>query len=51
MDAIKPAVQYSYKTILDGDEIDVMAYNVETILAENEKIIEITFQIAEMLGF
>lgn len=33
------AVQYSYKTILDGDEIDVMAYNAETILAEKYETI------------
>lgn len=39
-DVITPGtVQYSYKTILDGDEIDVMAYNTETILAEKYETI------------
>ena len=34
-DEITPgAVQYSYKTILHDDEIDIMAYNTETIIAE-----------------
>lgn len=34
-DEITPgAIQYSYKTILDEDEIGVMAYNIETIIAE-----------------
>lgn len=34
-DAITPgAIRYSYKTILDDDEIGVMAYNTETIIAE-----------------
>ena len=28
------AIRYSYKTILDDDEIEVMAYNTETIIAE-----------------
>ena len=27
------AIRYSYKTILDDDEIEVMAYNTETIIA------------------
>lgn len=34
-DAITPgAIRYSYKTILDDDEIGVMVYNTETIIAE-----------------
>lgn len=39
-DEITPgAVEYSYKTILDDDEIDVMAYNTETIVAEKYETI------------
>lgn len=39
-DEITPgAVQYLYKTILDEDEIDVMAYNTETIIAEKYETI------------
>ncbi|MBP3469295.1 MAG: nucleotidyl transferase AbiEii/AbiGii toxin family protein [Lachnospiraceae bacterium] len=39
-DEITPrAVQYSYRTILDNDEIDVMAYNIETIVAEKYETI------------
>lgn len=39
-DEITPgAVQYSYKTILDDDVIDVMAYNTETIVAEKYETI------------
>lgn len=39
-DEITPrAVQYSYRTILDNDEIDVMAYNTETIVAEKYETI------------
>lgn len=34
-DEITPgAISYSYKTILDNDEISIMAYNTETIIAE-----------------
>lgn len=33
------AVEYSYKTILDNDNIDVMAYNYETIMAEKYETI------------
>ncbi|MDY2921690.1 MAG: nucleotidyl transferase AbiEii/AbiGii toxin family protein [Eubacterium sp.] len=34
-DKITPGVvQYAYKTILDDDTIDIMAYNMETIMAE-----------------
>ena len=39
-DEITPgAIQYSYKTILDDDEIGVMAYNTETIIAEKYETI------------
>ena len=39
-DAITPhAIDYSYKTILDGDEIKVKAYNRETIIAEKYETI------------
>lgn len=39
-DAITPrAISYSYKTILDGDLIPVMAYNRETIVAEKYETI------------
>ena len=39
-DEITPgAIHYSYKTILDGDEIEVMAYNTETIIAEKYETI------------
>ena len=39
-DAITPgAIRYSYKTILDDDEIGVMAYNTETIIAEKYETI------------
>lgn len=39
-DEITPgAVEYSYSTILDGDEIKVMAYNKETIIAEKYETI------------
>lgn len=39
-DEITPgAIQYSYRTILDNDEIDVMAYNTETIIAEKYETI------------
>ena len=39
-DAITPsAVDYSYRTILDGDEIPVKAYNRETIIAEKYETI------------
>ena len=33
------AVRYSYQTILDNDKIDVMAYNIETIIAEKYETI------------
>ena len=33
------AIRYSYKTILDDDEIEVMAYNTETIIAEKYETI------------
>ena len=33
------AIRYSYKTILDDDEIGVMAYNTETIIAEKYETI------------
>jgi predicted nucleotidyltransferase component of viral defense system len=34
-DEITPRkIKYSYRTILDNDKIDVMAYNTETIIAE-----------------
>lgn len=39
-DAITPgAIRYSYKTILDDDEVGVMAYNIETIIAEKYETI------------
>ena len=39
-DAITPgAIRYSYKTILDDDEVGVMAYNTETIIAEKYETI------------
>ena len=39
-DEITPhAVRYSYQTILDNDKIDVMAYNIETIIAEKYETI------------
>ncbi|RKM63480.1 nucleotidyl transferase AbiEii/AbiGii toxin family protein [Butyrivibrio sp. XB500-5] len=39
-DVITPgAINYSYKTILDDDKIDVLAYNCETILAEKYETI------------
>ena len=39
-DEITPgAIRYSYKTILDDDEIGVMAYNTETIIAEKYETI------------
>lgn len=39
-DAITPgAIRYSYRTILDNDEIGVMAYNTETIIAEKYETI------------
>ena len=39
-DEITPgAVEYSYRTILDNDEINVMAYNTETIIAEKYETI------------
>lgn len=39
-DEITPgAVQYSYKTILDDDVIDVVTYNTETIVAEKYETI------------
>lgn len=39
-DEITPgAISYSYRTILDDDEIDVMAYNIETIIAEKYETI------------
>lgn len=39
-DEITPeAIRYSYKTILDNDEIGVMAYNTETIIAEKYETI------------
>ncbi len=39
-DAITPrAINYEYKTILDGDVINVFAYNCETILAEKYETI------------
>lgn len=39
-DEITPgAIRYSYRTILDGDEIGVMAYNTETIIAEKYETI------------
>lgn len=39
-DVITPgAIRYSYKTILDDDEIGVMAYNTETIIAEKYETI------------
>lgn len=39
-DEITPeAIQYSYRTILDNDEINVMAYNMETIIAEKYETI------------
>lgn len=39
-DEITPhAVSYSYQTILDNDKIDVMAYNIETIIAEKYETI------------
>lgn len=39
-DEITPgAVRYSYKTILDDDEINIKAYNIETIIAEKYETI------------
>jgi predicted nucleotidyltransferase component of viral defense system len=39
-DEITPgAVKYSYRTILDNDKIEVMAYNTETIIAEKYETI------------
>ena len=39
-DEITPcAIEYSYKTILDKEKIDIMAYNVETIIAEKYETI------------
>ncbi len=39
-DEITPrAINYEYKTILDNDEIEVVAYNCETILAEKYETI------------
>lgn len=39
-DEITPgAIRYLYKTILDNDEIGVMAYNLETIIAEKYETI------------
>lgn len=39
-DEITPgAIRYSYKTILGDDEIGVMAYNIETIIAEKYETI------------
>lgn len=39
-DEITPgAIRYSYRTILDNDEIGVMAYNKETIIAEKYETI------------
>lgn len=39
-DEITPgAIEYSYRTILDDDEICVMAYNTETIIAEKYETI------------
>ena len=39
-DEITPcAIEYSYRTILDDEKIDIMAYNVETIIAEKYETI------------
>jgi predicted nucleotidyltransferase component of viral defense system len=39
-DEITPReIKYSYRTILDNDKIDVMAYNTETIIAEKYETI------------
>jgi predicted nucleotidyltransferase component of viral defense system len=39
-DEITPkAIKYSYRTILDNDKIEVMAYNTETIIAEKYETI------------
>jgi predicted nucleotidyltransferase component of viral defense system len=39
-DEITPeAIKYSYRTILDNDKIDVIAYNTETIIAEKYETI------------
>ena len=39
IDITTGAIRYSYKTILDDDEIGVMAYNTETIIAEKYETI------------
>jgi hypothetical protein len=39
-DEITPkAIKYSYRTILDNDKIEVMAYNTETVIAEKYETI------------